>query len=353
MRFFEIVLEQLDLAAELLHSRNPTQSRLALILVDNAAEYALHRYAVDWLARYPVPYQLPVLERKKLHKKRARVLGQHIKPKIAFARLQNAITADQATFIREAHEFRNQAYHAGRTHDSIITELATTYFSAFLRMLGGLAPGTIWIKSDHMLSPRVRQHLGDNIPLTISTENGIQSLVDSLERSLPVAPQTLSEACRATLEGWLIEIRYCIDSLVQDDDSVSSAAALIRDVQYWSCFWSNAPDEGFTLLDDGTGGAIVDPDQETEWKKLQEDMQGWRPRVSERTLRRWDARIDGLREPSKPGVLLQKYCKLVSEIEPFMKMLSHRCAAFDHYIEELLDDERDAKLRKRLEAEGS
>jgi len=117
VRFYEIVVEQLDLAAELLHEQHPMQSRLTLILVDNALEFALHRYARDHFAGNPVPYYLPIAKRRRLYRQRLKVSGQHLKPKLAFARSQDVITEDQARFVRHAHEFRNQAYHAGRAYD--------------------------------------------------------------------------------------------------------------------------------------------------------------------------------------------------------------------------------------------
>lgn len=159
MRFYEITVEQLDLAAELLQEQHPMQSRLALILVDNAVEYALHSYVTDCFAVNPVPSHLPILERRKQHQKRAEVCGQHIKPKIAFARCQDTITEDQATFVRKAHGFRNQAYHAGRVHDPIITELVSAYYSVFCQMLVGLSPRMMRFGFDQNLSPRVRRHL--------------------------------------------------------------------------------------------------------------------------------------------------------------------------------------------------
>lgn len=54
MRYFEIVIGQLDLAVELLSAEHPTRSKLALILVDNAIEYMLHNYALEVFRKNPV-----------------------------------------------------------------------------------------------------------------------------------------------------------------------------------------------------------------------------------------------------------------------------------------------------------
>ena len=63
----------------------------------------------------------------------------------------------------------------------------------------------------------------------------------------------------------------------------------------------------------------------------------WKPEISLTTLDRWKSRIATLTSESMPGVLLQKYCKLQSEIEPFEKMIKQRCAVFDHHVESLIE----------------
>lgn len=341
MRYYEIIVGQLDLAAELLHAQHPTQSRLALILVDNAVEYVLHRYAVDYFRFNPVSGGLPVEERREQYKERAKVRGQHLKPKITFALGKNAITKDQARFVRNVHEFRNQAYHAGLVHDPIITELATAYYSLFCQMLPNLAPRMISVKFGASFSPRVECHISREARLRLPTREGVDLIVSSLKHALPQPKRTLAEACRSSLAGRLDDVRSLIDHLVRNDTTAKSAEHLILDTQFWTDFWARAPEEGFTLRDTGFGGVVVDPSQKKQWEEVTTHMRtSWRPRVSVQTLERWDRRISGLTSESIPGKLLQKYCKLESEIEPFEQMISRRCAAYDQHIDELLEEER-------------
>lgn len=330
MRFYEIAVQQLDLAAELLEEQHPMKSRLALILVDNAVEYALHRYATDRFLD-PVPNYLPVLERRAQHRRRAKICGQHIKPKIAFARCTGGITEDQAAFVRNAHEFRNQAYHAGRTHDPIITELAVTYYSVFCEMLPNLAPRMMRFHFDQNLSHRVTRHLErrrtDPMPNADAT-------AESLMRVLPQPLRKLPVACEASLHEKLADIRETIDYLVRNDRTSGDAEALIFSTQFWHEYWNRAPIEGLTVRVNDDGVAEVDPDQRDEWEAALRAMRAtWTPAVSASTLDKWEGRIAQLPQESKPGALLQKYCKLQDEMEPFRKMVSERCGRFDRHVD--------------------
>jgi len=325
MRFYEIIAEQLDLAAELLQEQHAMQSRLALILVDNAVEFALHRHAVDHFLLNPVPNYLPVPERRRQHKKRAKICGQRLKRKVAFARCKDAITEDQATFVRNAHEFRNQAYHAGRGHDPIITELATAYYALFCEMIPNLAPRMITARIGASYSQRVARHIRNDAQPFLPGRESAELVAGSLLHVLPEPNRSLSEAFQEALAAVLVEIRCCIDYLVRYEPNVNNAERLILDTQFWHAFWGAAPVEGLTVRVDEAGMAEVDPDQKDEWEEALRQMRAsWSPRVSLNTLDKWDRRITELTRESNPGTLLQKYCKLHAEMEPFRKMLLER-----------------------------
>jgi len=335
MRFYEVVLEQLDLAAELLQERHPMQSRLALILIDNAVEYSLHRYTTDYFKLHTIPGSLPVPERRKLYRKRAHASGRYIGPKIAFARRQSAVTEDQAVFVRHAHEFRNEAYHAGIAHDAIITQLATTYFSVFCEMLPKLAPRWMRFRFDQALSNRVARHLAREAGTPMPDAEAIAA---SLMRVLPPLAAGLPGVCRESLADQLSDIRATIAYIIRNDSTVSGADSLILETQFWNAFWSAAPVEGLTVRVDDGGVAEVHPAQKAEWEEALSQMRAtWSPKVSLRTLGRWEQRIAALPQEKKQGILLQKYQHLKSDMQPLSQMLSERCGQLDQHIDELIE----------------
>ena len=335
MLFYEIVVEQLDLAAELLQKQHAIQSRLALILIDNAVEYSLHRYATDYFALNTISGSLSVPERRGLCRRRAEATGQHFESKVAFARHQGAMTEDQATFVRNAHEFRNEAYHAGRAHDPIIAQLAAAYYLLFCEMLPKLAPRLMHFRLDRTLSDRVKSHLGGQ---TRTPMPDAEMIATSLTHAMPQVGGCLSDACRKSLVGQLSDIRGTIDYIIRNDTTAGDVESLILETQFWSALWGAAPSEGLTVRVNDAGVAEVDPDQKDQWEDALRQMRTtWSPSVSLRTFDRWERRIAALAGDGKPGALLQRYRQLQSEIDPFRRMLSDRCGSLDQHIDEVIE----------------
>ena len=344
MRFYEIVVEQMDRAAELLRACHPMESRLALILVDNAVEYALHRYAVDYFESSTPPGAVPIPEKREFYQIQREVCGRYLAPKVAFAEKQGAITSDHASFIRDVHEFRNQAYHAGHAHDPIVSELVATYFAVCCEMLPGLAPRVMRFRMDDAVTPRVSTHV-DALSATIMPgADTARAIAASLLEILPDTRRSLAEALRHALDKRLSKVKKLLECLVKNDPRSTDIESLVLDVQFWGEYWGSAPLEGFTFRDNGEGTIAVDPLQEVEFRKHQEAMKDWSPKVSLATLGRWHTRMRELTTETNPGALLQKYRKLDSEMEPFEKMVGERCGAFDRFVEEQMDIARDSRL---------
>lgn len=123
MRFATLVVEQLDRAATELSVDHPLNARIALILVDNAAELIIHRRCND-LVRADRRLSNPTLTPAK----RRAILGHSFDEKIKFLRRNGELSEGERHFIGELHSHRNALYHVGLTNDDIIRPLAVTYF---------------------------------------------------------------------------------------------------------------------------------------------------------------------------------------------------------------------------------
>src|SRR5438093_12293718 len=99
------LVEQLDLAAELLAAKSPIRARLALILVDNAVELLCHDRCEHSLA-YDAACGPPEANRLAADEARS-VLGKYFDPKLKFLKHRGEITEDEELFCRLAHEVRN------------------------------------------------------------------------------------------------------------------------------------------------------------------------------------------------------------------------------------------------------
>ena len=122
------VAEQLDRARRELDVDNPLNSRIALILIDNAMELIGHRKASDVLEQ-------DRNDRKLTPRQRADARGRVFDTKIAFLRDQGHIPADQVRAISIFHAYRNQLYHVGLRDDPIIGALARRYLQLTLGLL--------------------------------------------------------------------------------------------------------------------------------------------------------------------------------------------------------------------------
>jgi hypothetical protein len=123
MRFATLIVEQLDRAATELAVDHPLNARMALILIDNAAELIIHRRCEDLVRadRKRGAPKLTVANRRS-------ILGHHFGEKIKFLESMTAISDGERHFIGELHAHRNKLYHVGLSDDDIVRPLAVAYF---------------------------------------------------------------------------------------------------------------------------------------------------------------------------------------------------------------------------------
>src|SRR5262245_14126366 len=109
MRYVTTIVEQLDRAASELATDHPINSRLALILIDNATELILHRRCTDELEWDHIRAKLSGLERRQAR-------GQFLEGKLKVLEVLGDLKPEERQFVRVAHEYRNELYHIGLKH---------------------------------------------------------------------------------------------------------------------------------------------------------------------------------------------------------------------------------------------
>ena len=149
MRYIVTIVEQMDRAIRELATDHPINNRLALILVDNATELMLHRQCTDrleldnmvsglWKAHQAINEErtsgdhLQFSEDLKKDvmtpKQRSQAKRIFLDRKLKVLEGMGDITAKERRFIAIAHDYRNELYHIGLTHDEIMRPLAAQYF---------------------------------------------------------------------------------------------------------------------------------------------------------------------------------------------------------------------------------
>lgn len=340
MQYFETVIGQLDLASTLLDKQAPLKSRLALILVDNAVEFMLHRYALDTFAQ---DASLRALEERQFSAgARDKVLSHYFDPKVTFARTQHVLSDDEACFCHHAHPFRNEAYHQGILHDDIVLELAMSYHALACDFLPRVGPRSMTRVIGRSTPPVVRKHLGSDDSVNLLSTETLQRVADSLDQARPRADQSLGDALESTATKRVSHIKEGLEHILRNDPRARSQAELVRELQYWHDYYAMAPEGVFVFHEKPGGGVEIDPGQKTAWLEAREYMRfQWHPRVSLSTIARWERRASELALDSEPGRLLQKYRKLIDDLESFESMVENRCAGLDFAIEQAVEEARE------------
>lgn len=156
MREIRKWLEMLDEAAKQLDKYTGTGARLALMLLDNVAEIAMHEklrilFARDSrLSSRLKPGKFPPPIRKKAM--------QDFKEKVRLLVAQSdTVTEDQGRTMRVGHVLRNEAYHRGIVREPIIQEVARTYLEAICAAIPRLWTGTLLMSPSEDLKGFVKQ----------------------------------------------------------------------------------------------------------------------------------------------------------------------------------------------------
>ena len=130
MKFVAQIIDQLVEARNQIDIGTTTNSRLALILTDNAIELLLHKIVTFEFYKY---------KNKKSPKyslsKRTKVLRDFNKKVWFVSNQMGLIQIDQANTISVCHDFRNEVYHVNLIRDSIIQEVTKIYFKTCCQLV--------------------------------------------------------------------------------------------------------------------------------------------------------------------------------------------------------------------------
>jgi hypothetical protein len=158
LTFLATVLEQLDLALEHLSKGDVYNSRFALMLTDNAVELVLHQIAKD--KQEDLKFYRWKGEDYAHQKELDKAVLRHFSDKVRFARLCDHISLVEANTLDVMHEFRNELYHAGLSHEEILPTLSKFYFDVACRIIGRYNPRYVSWGSGTVLPDRARKYFG-------------------------------------------------------------------------------------------------------------------------------------------------------------------------------------------------
>ncbi|TBY66240.1 hypothetical protein E0H51_34075 [Rhizobium leguminosarum bv. viciae] len=336
LSFYAALLDQMDLALEHLQKDSVHDARFALMLTDNAVELAMHKLATE---KYAVLKSWHHLQQTYPHKQElAEALGQSFDAKLKFARIEKMVTEEQARTVAIMHEFRNELYHVGLQHESILPAIAPFYFSFACEILRafpghGLSYGNLTV-----IPERAKKYFN-------SSRRSPAELGD-----FEKACGTLKDRCQFVKGTTIGALADHIELIITENNAyldVISAGAYPRgkgitrdqatiDCQVWRLAF--APEGHKFARENGFSDSSIR--DLVEWLgrkfplKIKKDpIPGWRRRVTR------------LRSKGSPHLAVATYVDFLKETAQFRQDLAESCAAAEAEIDRQMDEYRSRRRK--------
>ena len=355
MRYILTIVEQLDRAARELSTDHPINSRLALVLIDNATELAVHRQCTDRLERdnlwagihkatKAIARDNPeaeidddstvVLLRPEQRKK---IQGQHLKPKLHVLEEMGDLTSIEKQFIAIAHKYRNELYHVGLRHDTIIRAVAGRYYllccDLFVR-LGQLSFFKYSYSSTDEYTSVARRYLPTRNGKIDFSSVDKSLLADKLRRALPDGLPDLSAVLADNAHKCILEVKKDFDFLVQENPFGLEAKKMLEVAQ-----WQH--DLAKAIQKKDLVGLWVDADYRRSYDRIAADLEAdWKQRHTVIPIESWMRRATALGHETDPLKAMSRYESLRSSMSYLEESIMSAAADLDQWIQTEIDKAR-------------
>jgi hypothetical protein len=325
IKFIANIIEQLDFALDHLALPDANYKRLALMLIDNAMELALHQYA-----QQEAQYRRSSDDQDaKLQKALAAALGQQFDAKVKFAVMGGLLTDEEAFTINTLHTYRNQVYHRGLMHEDILHSLSIFYFLAACDVLAKYpAVGYAW--SSRLKMPhRAIKYI--SLPPFRDVSEKVAHAWIRLKEVASAIPFNLVHDLHTAAAALVDETDRLIEYLSNGLPESPSRDKIVIDAQAWSIAFTEEGNEYARKhgANDKTVGSYV------EWIASNYPLDFKRDPIAS-----WRKRLESLRAESNPHAALKKYHELIRQSENLREEIDQTAAAFDQEIERQMDAAR-------------
>jgi hypothetical protein len=324
--FLAGIVDQLDLALEHIGKGDAHNARFGLMMTDNALELVLHQTVKDkrseaasWRYR-----ETPYPHGSKLRKA---YLGSFT-DKLDFAKVDAAMSAEQARTFNIMHDFRNEVYHAGLAHEAVLLGLARFYLAEACTYIGTFNSGGIGWGSSQVMPDRAKKYFA-----------GTQWIPGTAE-DFPLACKAIAHASEHDVGDLIAALADDFERIVEDTDLYLNIVAggvyvgqqttrdeAVLKTQAWEALFD---DEGPNFLRKrrfrgNTLEAIKVLEAEYPFPIRKDPIPGWR--ASTRKLR---ASGDG-------HAALDRYYSWIKMTGPFRASIEQSAAAAEAEIEAASD----------------
>lgn len=261
------VVIQLEEAKRLLIQERPERHRIALILLDNAAElqllramesepsydeiYERLRQQIGQLGASDMPPALgAIAKRKPLTAERRARLKRFFGEKLAYLSAEKSKLAPSvAEVLSYLHDYRNHAYHGGRFTPGLVRALALLLFDLNCRLLEDLKPGTTvwssngdysWLEDGYGVSGRGGGSFG----------KAIVAVTTKFRAELGNRFAEIRPALIADFQARLSEVDQALDFIRKNARTEMSVEDSLRFAQFHALASKQSPEKGIARVED-------------------------------------------------------------------------------------------------------
>ncbi len=320
-KFLVTIIDQLDFALDHVVLQDINYKRLSLVLVDNAVELVLHRYAEQKSGEDRYARDNPKNDPKMV----TAALGRNFDAKVKLARVGGLLDEQVAQSISTLHDFRSQLYHRGILHEEILPALALFYFRVACDVLIRFEPrGYSW-GSRHKVPHRAIKYVGKD-PMK-SPMKDFPAAWKRLKEVSEAMPLRLVEGLHDHMEQVIDTTDELIDYVVGGSPEKTTRQEFVVDCQAWAIAFTDkgkefAAKNGCTV---GTVGGYVN------W--LSKNYP-WTIRTD--PIPSWKIRLSSLKDEKDHHKALRRYTEFMSQTEEFREAVERAAAALDQHVESLM-----------------
>ncbi|MBY5400136.1 hypothetical protein HFN01_35690 [Rhizobium leguminosarum] len=336
LSFYAALLDQMDLALEHLDKGSVHDSRFALMLTDNAVELAIHKLATQQYAHLKSWHHL---EQTYPHKQElAEAVGKSFEAKLKFGRIEKMVTEEQARTVAIMHEFRNELYHVGLQHESILPAIAPFYFSVACEILRAFPGRGLSYGNKTVIPERAKKYFN-------SSRHSPADMGD-----FEKACGTLKDRCQFVKGKIIGALADHMDLIITENnvylDVISTGVyprgkGITRDQATIDCqTWrlAFAPEGHKFARENGfSGSSIYDL---VEWLGKKYPLH-----IKKDPIPGWRRRVKRLRSKGSPHLAVATYVDFLRDTAQFREDLGESCAAAEAEIDRQIDEMR-ARRRK-------
>lgn len=329
-----LIVEQLEECKRLILDGGLSQLRMALLLLDNAAEIMMYRqmkseFAVSRMYENTLK-SLETLQRHDMETKRREELNQRIKDlqermvplrekrqiaryfdeKVKFLTQRKCMGESVAAFLASMHRYRNSAHHQDKVRKETLRPAVLMLFEVVCDLIVSLQPSSMsWSSSEDYSKFEKRYGLS---AMDAGGERGRALIRSHLRQELPLEFLDLRNELVNHLEARLEDLIQALEFVAENVSEKGDLEGALKHIEFW--FPRGDPSKSPRMA-----------------------FEVFVPRHNMSELESWKTGTQALQDLNDKLVLFSEFARYESLLEPIEELVYEAAAAIDHAIDMEID----------------